>query len=361
MSRFARVLLLSAALPIGAEAQVTITVPIGLQAQDGEGLAMLPGASGAARAQWIYGASLMQGAQRRQITGLTLRRDGGRIAFAAGDAHLRVTIAEVVGLDPWRAAPNFAANLGSRAVVVFDGVVHLPASPKPASRGAVTWTAPDAIALPFAAPFPYAGTGALCVQIEGQLGASPIPFWAIDVQTTGFAGRVTYVGQACGAVAQRVRHPGNVGERWLRPGSTARFVNLAPVEGAGAMLLGTEAFAQGLSLAPYGAPGCELWLTPAVIVPTFARSVSGTHVPAAANTRLQMPAGASVLGSCLVAQWMNYDGLVLTTTNAVKATIALQMPGLDAAMVSCAPTAGPLPAFGDVQTGRVAVVRFDLR
>jgi hypothetical protein len=346
-------LTLSAASSLAAQARVTL--PAGLDSHDGAGLLTLPGVGGPGRLQAIYGPSLLGSLRGRLLTSVELRRDSGRFALASGDVRLRVTLGEVVTLDALAASAVFDANLGNRGTLVFDGTVNLPASAQPAQRQAAAWSAVEAIELPFASAVAYSSIGSLVMQIDGQPGPQPTDFWPVDVETGGFAGTVSYRGRACGPIAARVVRTGDVGEQWLRPGSTVRFLNLAPAGSASVMLLGVSAFAQGIDLSPFGAPGCELWLDPAVIVPTMVRSVSGTHVPAAANTNLQLPADAGVLGASLYAQWVNVHGTSMSTTNAVRAQVSGVFPALDATTISAA---GATPATGTVQTGRAIVARF---
>lgn len=347
---------LFAAGPLVAQAHVT--VPAGLDAYDGTGLLTLPGVGGAGRLQAIYGSSMLGALSARLLTSVELRRDAGRYALTGGEVRLHVSLGEIASLDPISASAAFDVNLGSRGTAVFDGIVSLPASPSPAQRQAAAWSASEAIAMPFTVAVAYSGAGALVMQIDGQPGQQPTDFWAIDAETGGFAGSVSYLGRACGPLATRVVRTGDVGHPWLRPGSTARFLNLAPAGSASVMLLGASALGQGVDLGPFGAPGCELWVDPAVVVPSAVRSVSGPHVPAVANTHIQLPADAGVLGASLYAQWVNVHGMSFSTTNALRAQVSGVFPSLAATTITAA---GMAPPTGDVQTGRAVVARFGLQ
>jgi hypothetical protein len=354
-------LVVLAAGAASAVGQRWVVVPSAAERQDGMSLEHAPGIDRKVRQQVVIAESLVASLRGSTIEAMTFRRDGFLPALAAASARWTVSLSASPALDPAHTSSRFTANHKTAAQVVFSGTVTFPASPRLPHRHAATWDAGDTVSIALTAPFLYAG-GGLCVQIDSEPIGTPASWWPLDVEADGIGGTRTFFGLGCGDVAGRVTRTGSVDARALRAGSTVRFVNIAAAGSPAVMLLSLNILPAPVDLAPFGAPGCVLWVLPDVLMMGVARMRAGPLRPGAANMTLELPTSGAVLGACLHTQWVNFEGARMTTTNAIKAQIASQPASLGAAMVRAAAVGSdPLPEVGEVEPGRMPVVRFTLR
>lgn len=177
-------------------AQGSITVPATAVGRDGLGLSHLAGVADSRRQQFIVGESLLPGLRGHQITGISFRRDGQPAVLRAGQANLRVLLAQGSLTDAWKATPSFDTNLGAAPTTVFEGQVSAPASARPTTRDGVGFGASETITITFSQPFTYTG-GTLCLDVAGApVTGSTLRAWPIDVDRDGVRGQVTVLARA---------------------------------------------------------------------------------------------------------------------------------------------------------------------
>jgi hypothetical protein len=146
-------------------AQGSLTVPRDALGRDGLGLSPLAGLASASgrRQQFLIGESLLPGMRGRRLTGLSFRRDGQLVAFASGQGNVYLQLSQSILTHTTRASPVFESNVGTRATVVFQGLVSAPFSPRPQNRNAVGFGPAETVTINFP-PYTYDG-GVLCLDI----------------------------------------------------------------------------------------------------------------------------------------------------------------------------------------------------
>ena len=353
-----------------AGAQGSVVVPAARATKDAPRHGWFAGLTTKARQQILIGSRHLAAFRGRKLTGIAVRRD---MAFAGplggGRAALEIVVSTSMTLDPDAPSERFDANHGPKPGRVFRGVVGVPASP-PVGRRA-PWAPSDTVSMSFSVPFPYAG-GTLCIECRG----APVPgrestFWPVDYESDLVSGSAQLRGATCvgGAVAgpvSAVAWPGT-----LRPGATAIFQASARPGTDGFLLLGVRPLggARGVALAPFGAPGCALYVDAMVDVPVpfGAPFEPGANAHGAAT--ILLPKTTGLLGATLLAQWVHTEWrlprwtnrLGLTTSNLIVARIASRPTTLGLATVFSRQIGPRPPARGTVRVGTAPVLRLSWR
>lgn len=348
------------ALSLSLAAQQYAVIPTSAANTDANTGGRVAGFVSRSRQQVLIDRSELGAVRNREITALSLRRNGQYLpALQGGPAHLRVTLSTTVR-EPRDASPLFAENHGAVRTVVFDSTVQLPNAPALLDRDAADWSAQHAVNIPVVPPFPY-GDGTLVVEIEGAPGTNPSPWWPVDFTSDLEQGTTRAFGARCGRYAS-LSAPASA----LRLGSTVRIAATGEPDTAGVMILGASDFLPGINLGFLGAPACELLVQPAVIVPTtYCGYAPDVTAPGFAGVHLHLPSQANLLRSSFFAQAvdlvMEAPGH-LTTTHGLALAVAALAPRAQCALVESFVTrSGALPTSGLVQPGRMPVVRFSLR
>jgi hypothetical protein len=139
------------------------------------------------------------------------------------------------------------------------------------------------------------------------------------------------------------------------------------------MLLWAVPLVPSFNLAGFGAPTCELRVSPSLAFPTMVTDPGQSFGSGAANIELQVPAHAGLLGGTLYVQWVNLERSLpppswsnaggITTSSLVAATLSSTPATLGMATIASAPLpAGwTLPATGSTHTASAPVLRFEYR
>lgn len=363
-SRVVRLLAWTAAIvtPNGLCAQ-DVVVPSGFAAIDAPGVGDLPGLMQTFRQQVVIAASELPGVAGQELVAIAVRREGrDQRAFAGGLARLLVRVSESL-LDPRDAQPVFASNQGATPGVAFQGEVLIPSSPALTQRNGARWTAPDAVVITLAQPFRYRG-GNLCLEFEGE----PVPgasaaWWPIDAYTASGTGVVTRIGTSCAPSLSA-----SAAGASLTPGCTLRLIGSGQAGSAGFFLLGAVRLTSPFDLAFLGAPGCLVHTVPEVSLPTPFSTPPHADMPGDAGVELHIPNQGGLLGSELIAQWLNLQRVPtnaagLATSNALGLRLSPTMPTLPVASIRSGLVApgSPLPPQGRVLQGRTPVLRLSFR
>jgi hypothetical protein len=320
----------------------------------------LPGLETRFRQQFLLGESLLSGMRAGTLTSLAFRRDGHLRAQPGSVASLRVTLSHGAR-GPSDASARFAENRGLVTSTIYQGVLNVPSSPPLAHRDAATWAAPDAIVIPCAVPFAYP-QGNLCIEVEGEPAGAGSAWWPIDFATDAITGIATPLGQACGLAGQHANRSAMVDPRTLRPGATIRLVGLGQAHAASVLTIGAAQLTPPLDLGFLGAPGCELHVSPDVVLSGVLGGPIGARPLGLRALPLQLPGGPNALSACLFAQWVNLEGAGLATTAGLKMQLANNLTALDAAVVRSAEVAsGAYPEVGAVENWQMPVIRFEWR
>ncbi len=341
-------------------AQGTVTIPSGVVNRDGSSSLVAAGFVRPLRQQLLFGSSHLAGLAGRDLAAIRLRRDGFPVEQFAGRVDLTVMLSASPLLDVTAPSQTFAGNHRVPPTTVFQGSVALPYSPRLAHQHAATWTTPDAVTIPFAAPFRYA-TGALCVQLDGVPDASsPSTRWQIDAEHDRAGGIAIPIGRGCGPVAAQASQTAATEPSLLRVGSTSRFLGIGQPTSPAFFFLGAQALTPGVELTFLGAPGCFVYVVPVVSLAATVGVGIGNGRPGGATLEIPLPAQTGMLGATMYAQWAVLAGSALTTTNGLQLQLAASVSPLDGAVVVSKPATGAtLPSSGYVDTATMAVVQFD--
>lgn len=308
----------------------------------------LAGSAVAGRHQIVIDARHLTAMQGGAITELAFRRNPGR-ARTAGQVRAVVRLATPL-VAAVQALPDFASNVRD-SVVVFDGVLSLPASP---AASIVDWSVPNRIDVPLSAPWAYPGAG-IAVDIDGLPIGGGV-FWPIDAAGDPARGTVASLGGACGPLVQLLGETAWASAGDLVPGRTARFLHRS-VDGAVATLLvGLQPLPVPIDLGFLGAVGCTLQVDAFAAVaapPGVADWSAGTGV--LAGVTFGIPARSELAGARLAVQWAALS-VPLTTSNALSCTLASAVPSPGIAIVARAGQGAT-----EVDFVRAPVVRFALR
>lgn len=340
-----RFTLLLCALAPTAAAQ-NLVVPANRVASDGSTGQAFPGFSQRLRMQVVVDDAELVGLRQHEITAIAVRRDGQyQKALQGGRANLIVRVS-IAPRPPGSSSPVFATNHGTSVVEVFRGEVVVPDAPALAGRHGATWQSPDAVTIPFTAPFPYAG-GHLCIDVEGTPVAGVVsPWWRIDGEAFLHDASVTPVGQDCDPKAT-----GFASRDTLLPGGTVRCVGTGPAGAMGVFLLGVAPLGSGVDLGFLGAPGCVAHVQPLVSVATV-YTYPGPDGYGSRNLELQLPDDRVMLGGTLLSQWASYpnprNAAALTVSRALALRLASRSNTLVGATVRTGPAAASLPDAGQV-------------
>jgi hypothetical protein len=206
-------------------------------------------------------------------------------------------------------------------------------------------------------PWQYLG-GNFCIEILGQpVPGAPTPrFWSVDVETDAVRGQRTTLGTGCGPMAARVMPQASVDPAQLRPGATARFTCAGDTGATAFFMLAAVPLPTPINLALVGAPGCELWLLPDIMLPSAIGAANGQRPPAT-RLDLTLPALSSLIGGSFATQWMMFGASGLTTSNALQVVLAgvpLQVMG---SIVQAGSAPGQDRTQGLVQVGALPVIR----
>lgn len=327
------VLFAASLLPDTACAQVHATVPAGSDATEGSSLLWLPGTEHALRQQTVVDGSLLTGLVGRDLSALSMRRNGHAGALQGGTAHWTVHLAHAPH-GPLQAVPEFAANAPSPQLV-FQGSVSFPASAAP--NGAA-WSAQDSVRIDFTQPFRYLG-GPLVVDITGTPGAAGPFSWPADAARENVAGTVTNVGDGCGTLGGMHRRWAHALAETLVAGGTAQFTAWGTPGGLGMACVGSNAIANLYPLAavlPGAGTGCNVHLVD--VLASAAVPFSAPLDPGLASLGgmghflLSIPNQPFALGATFATQWIDLTQ-AFATSNAEVWSIAPAAPSLGMATV----------------------------
>jgi hypothetical protein len=356
----------TSAAGVRGPAQATLVVPASAAATEANSAGILPGLAGRFRQQILISDAPLLAARGKAITGLRFRRDDlfGK-QFDQSSAQLRVVMSRA-RRPVAQPSPAFADNAGLSPVVVFDGVVTLPANwaaPVPAP-----WTAPFTVEVPFSTAFPYS-SGDICLDIEGTpINPPPSFFWWVDYEHEADVGSVTHLGTACGAAVQEHVTTAAASARALVPGNTMSVLTVGRPSSVGILMVGVR-LTQPVSLAFLGAPGCSLYVQPLVHLPILYPATTISHGTFAATLLdIHIPAQSSLLGGRFAAQGLNLEpphaqsnSAGLTTTNGLEIRLAGLPPAGTLSIVRSEAVAAsePFPTTGRVSVSRGPVMQLD--
>jgi hypothetical protein len=357
-----------AGLAIVAGLPAQHVIPADRAVVDGTAAGDIAGFGAPQRSQILIAASHLDALRGRTLHELWLRRDRDvPLALSGGTTRLRITLSTTTR-EPSAPASTFAANHGANTTTVFDAIATVPNSPQPTAVGYDAWAAENSIRVPFTSPFPYAG-GTLCVDLVG----TPIEgarYWPVDQEAAVQDGTATALGAACGRDLRpqtATAFPSS-----LRTGGTASLMAFGRAGTSAVLMFGAPLPGAGIDLGVIGLVGCTLHVQPSVSLPQAFEPPAFPSGPAHLRTHLPIPASASLAGASFVFQvcasewtlapheWSN--GLGLTLSNGVVATLAATPPTLGIARISAPATnvATP-PTSGFVEVDRGPVLRFEHR
>jgi hypothetical protein len=312
-----------------------------------------PGTFAKLRQQILIGPRWLEGLQGRAIRAISFKRDGFLThAMPAGRAQLSVRISSAAA-DPSRASPVFASNHGPIVEQAFAGTQTFPFSPALSHRDAADWSPGNVVRIDFLRPIPYVG-GPLCIEIDGEPepGAAAAK-WRVDYQGPLAQGSVVHVGTACGAFRDRAGHMAFVTPHDLHVGSAPRFLSFSEPASASILFVGLQPLGQAVNLGFLGAPSCWFYVSPLLGLPAGASASAPPRVDAA----IPFPSDAAFANVQFYVQW-THVGTRLTTSEALRVTLATVAPDLDAAVVTSRRVDGlPLPAAGFVHSAKMPVLR----
>ena len=343
-------------------AQSTLTIPAIAATREGNANILGPGFARLCREQFLFGQLHLTAALGHDLVALRLRRNGSFPDYKAGRAHVTVLLSASPLLDVHAPSPVFAENHHAPPTTVFDGTLDLLDSPRLPRGQAPLWFPPDAVTIPFAIPFRYAG-GTLCIQLDGRPDASSPPDWfAIDAERDLARGMAIKVGHGCGPVAPWATSMAGTDEWMLRPGSTPHFVGIGEPHTLAVMFLGAAVMDPGIDLTAVGAPGCNLHVLPLTTIPAIVgRSIGGPR-PGGASVQLRMPGQPGMLGATFGVQWAYLSSVGLATSDALAIQLAATASTLDGAVVISRKTLGSaFPEHGTVNVGVIAAVQIEHR
>ncbi|MCK5945020.1 MAG: hypothetical protein KAI24_23735, partial [Planctomycetes bacterium] len=198
MRRAAQILTFSC-FAAAVAAQGNAVVPASSATTDANSLIWIPGASQDVRQQILIGTSHLSGLIGQQITALEWRRSAEAGSFAAGTAHMSITISSEA-VATYDCSSAFASNIAPNAVQVFNGTVNIPASPG-VQGNVVPWSSQNTVRIVFQTPFTYNG-GRLCIDALGSsVSGQQAEWWPADANWDQAQGTVVNVGGGCGAYA----------------------------------------------------------------------------------------------------------------------------------------------------------------
>ena len=337
-----------AALCVASPAQAVVTIPATHESLDADRALWLPGAGSDHRHQTIIGASHLSALVGQQLTAMEFRRDADADSFAGGAAQWTVTISSSTQ-PTYDCSRHFAANVGTDAVQVFQGLVTLPASPSTPGPN-VAWTADNVVRVVFDTPFAYAG-GRLCVDITGAAvpGQEALE-WLPDAASDDATGAAVNIGGGCGPFATQ----SYADAYGLSIGSTATFsVGGTPGSFAFAMTGPSLAAPLPAHLLGFGQPnsGCLLMVDPTLVVPVFL-STAMTPTMGIGAWQVDVPNNSALQGHSLTTQWL--DWTAESTTDAIAWTIGASY-SIDMATIEGLPQA----TTGHLATSLAHVLRFE--
>ncbi|MDA0372252.1 MAG: hypothetical protein O2865_00560 [Planctomycetota bacterium] len=303
---------LAAVVPLTGQSRAEV-IPNGFANHDGATLSDFPFGAYDTRRQLIVAGSELGPSRNRDLVGMQFRRNAGgdTSPLDGGRVRLRVTLSSSP-LTASQACESFAANRGSDATVVFDGVIDLPATPAPTSDPA-PWVEPFAVTIPFQTAFRLASS-ALCIETETSPYTDPLtgttdePWWPVDATIERTPDDVTNLGASCWTENPSPM-PACVVPDTFTLGGRGVFTLTGPTQPRPAVcmvgLSGSEFLGLTLpfDLGFFGAPGCSLQIAPFLQIPApLARTPAGPRTEA--HAELPIPNDANLTSLPLFAQWM---------------------------------------------------------
>jgi hypothetical protein len=359
-----RTQLFSLAATISAlSAQGLVVVPANYATTDALSYEWIAGATDEQRQQTLIGSSHLTPLTmlNRPITALELRRTAIAEAFLGGSMDLTVTLSTSPS-SPLAPSNVFAANVGSNAVMVFQGTVTIPASPATGpSQTQVPWTANNTVRIAFTTPFVYPG-GTLCIDITGTPIAGQQTWWMADAVEEVIPGTMaveTAASAGCGMYGGPSKRWSEVHARSLVPGGQGVFRAQGTPFGVGLAMFGLPSpFA--MPLGTLALPGCTLGLdlgSPILIVPALFEPETDPLLVgvATAEVLIGIPASITMFGASMATQWFDWPQQV--TSNTIRWTIGGALPTLDMALIEGHP-AGPT---GTITNYLAHVVRLEVQ
>lgn len=266
--------------------------------------------------------------------------------------------------DPRNPAAAFAANHDptKAPAVVYRGEYHLADSPPLPKGTKVASFAPGVSAhIVLQTPIAAATTGNLCVEFIRRQHASKTPpgIWLGDRVKTPPSSRL-FAGRSC----WRPQRGDHLAARLLPDamvGGTLKCTTFGPLTPLALLVLGASNTQWGLlrlpfDLSNYGAPGCYLYCSQDLVLPSTLRRFPASP-DAEAHAQLSIPYLAGLAGARIHSQWLFYhpgaNAMSLTTTNGVSVAIA-GTSGIGASMVQ---SLDPNAKTGTVHVDRAPVMQ----
>ncbi len=343
-----------------ASQTAAVVVPSGYENAAGEHIWSLPGGQISERQQIVIDGSLFQSVVGKSLVAIQLRRSTSPVPEPAGDVGLTATVS-LAGSHPNNLSQSFFANEGNTPTVVFQGLLALPATP-PSTAAPNPWTAPWIAEIPLATPLTYGG-GSLIIDLVGNVsqvgGQGPSLWWTQDAAAAPQLGSVAEIGIGCSTFGPLAN---DVDAERLIAGTTALFRYRGASLSLAAFIMGATSSPQAVDLSLFGAAnGCFLHLVPPVsstfTVVGAAPSANHPQTGGFAYIALPLPLGPATLGAQLAHQWVGFDQGSLTTTRALRWTIAQSPSSLGVGVVRATFDGVNLPATGEVRTDVVPIVR----
>lgn len=198
----------------------------------------------------------------------------------------------------------FAGNVSSAPQVVFTGTVALPAQVQ-GLAGPMPWN----VVVPLAVPFAFTSAqGNLLIDVVANNAAHGQPSYWLDAAEAG--GAATSFGRAGDNPSfdhlNLLAATGNdLIPTLIAPGGAVDYVStLSFTNPPGVLMLGLDAFAQPVDLAPFGAPTHLLYVDPLAYV---AHSWTQSFIGWFSTAQLQIPNNPQFVGTRVYAQSALFD------------------------------------------------------
>ena len=299
-------------------------IPPAHQDSEAPGLAFWALSPFEARRQLLIVEQLVADLRGTALSGIVVRRNAGDSdTYQGGTVDLEVWMSDRA-VNPWTMSSSFAANRGANHQRVFQGTISIPDAP-PSPTKPAPWAAPYTVSIPFDRPFYYT-SNVLCIEtVTRETGDAP--WWPIDAAVERVTtGSYNAFGPSC--ITGAAGSPAGADDGSLTIGATASFYLRATSTTMTMPAVALFGIAPepngGLSLAPFGAPGCFLEIESLFGLATFVAPlpVQGQGI---ARVNLVIPGWQSLEGVELYNQWLMFEPranpLGVTMSNAVKAKI----------------------------------------
>ncbi len=255
-----------AALAGTGVAQTTLVIPGFFRKTEGSGYSYVPGGRAPSRSQFLYARKVLpQGPWK--VKEIRLRRDGTYPSTFEGHDFTTAVGMSNLERDPAAGYSGiFAGNRGKDfSLVMKERAVHYPSAAKPSKA-----PAPFSVRFVLDKPFAYAGK-ALLLEFIVSPGKVSSKRWYADAQSFAWKGAPpggsrVYSGQGCPAKFYNYGVKPSVGLGLYHYGySRAKGKELPALDVVGRSKSKAGPLSLPFDLAPLGAPGCRLYLSPDLV------------------------------------------------------------------------------------------------